>query len=527
MKFNGQTKAIFLLILSTFFIASAYAVPDGLVLWMSMDDVNQTAPGAIFYDISGYGNNGTAYGSAVQTDGYFRNGTSFNGSIIDDDGNVIGGDYIEVIPTRIVQSQFTVSVWVKTAVVDDGMEHTIIGTRGPLGDSSFDFKFSQCCADAECLSMSSCVHGDIGDGTDWLTYTSDALFNYTTDTWYHIVYVINQTGYTIYADGDEIATGNYTDFDGNPLLGNPLLFDTTGDHHLFMGQVGYNDEFFNGTIDEVMIFNRSLSADEIKSLYTPPTVNLDLPQDSYTNNISQYVDITFNASVSDGFGLQNCMLWIDYEGAWQANQTMDIAGTSNTTSFTLYGLTNKTFIWNIQCYNLIGSSAFSSVNRTITLNWTPFCGDGICNNDETCSSCSSDCGQCAQTGGGRHGGSSGSSTGITYIRRANTSSEIISTPAETTVTEPVAVEKTSLMTTATVAQPTLMRNVMGSSILQIESVKGAGLLLAGLLSSFFIIILAGALLKNRELFYVPTMIIEMLKMPKIKWPKLKFRFLRI
>lgn len=42
-----------------------------------------------------------------------------------------------------------------------------------------------------------------------------------------------------------------------------------------------------------------------------------------------------------------------------------------------------------------------------------YCGDGICNNQETCSSCANDCGQCSsgETGGNTGGGGGGSSGG--------------------------------------------------------------------------------------------------------------------
>ncbi len=37
----------------------------------------------------------------------------------------------------------------------------------------------------------------------------------------------------------------------------------------------------------------------------------------------------------------------------------------------------------------------------------PYCGDGTCNNDESCSSCSADCGACSSGGGGSGGGGGG------------------------------------------------------------------------------------------------------------------------
>jgi prepilin-type N-terminal cleavage/methylation domain-containing protein len=191
-------------------------------------------------DSSGNGNDGTAHGGVTYgTAGKFNNALNFDGN----DG------YVEVDPRQNISGRFTVSAWVK---LSEDMSGTIIGTRGPDGESSFDFKF---CGDG------SCIHGDIGDGTDWFTTAADAPFNYEVGVWYNIVYVVNQTGYTIYVNGQEAAS--------NPMAysGTPLLVDTTNNHHLYVGQVGYNNEFFNGQIDEVAAWDRELSAVEISDLY--------------------------------------------------------------------------------------------------------------------------------------------------------------------------------------------------------------------------------------------------------------------
>ncbi|HOW37143.1 MAG TPA: hypothetical protein PLK34_02755, partial [Candidatus Pacearchaeota archaeon] len=67
-----------------------------------------------------------------------------------------------------------------------------------------------------------------------------------------------------------------------------------------------------------------------------------------------------------------------------------------------------------------------------------YCGDGTCNNGETCSTCSNDCGTCPSSGenennagGGGGGGGGGSSSGSTSISVSGNnepdSDEIIST----------------------------------------------------------------------------------------------------
>ncbi|MBI2045563.1 hypothetical protein HYT23_05895 [Candidatus Pacearchaeota archaeon] len=78
---------------------------------------------------------------------------------------------------------------------------------------------------------------------------------------------------------------------------------------------------------------------------------------------------------------------------------------------------------------IIGTSIFESFANTklnFAINFSTncpiaqYCGDGVCNNGETCSSCSGDCGQCSSSssssssssgGGGSSSGGGGSSSG--------------------------------------------------------------------------------------------------------------------
>jgi hypothetical protein len=104
---------------------------------------------------------------------------------------------------------------------------------------------------------------------------------------------------------------------------------------------------------------------------TPPNVLLSSPIEDYTNSAVQFVNLTFNATVSDDKGFINCSLWTNYSGTWSLNQTQVVVGVSNVTSFNLTDLTNKTFVWNVQCYDNGLQSKFASLNRTVTLNWNP------------------------------------------------------------------------------------------------------------------------------------------------------------
>jgi hypothetical protein len=80
---------------------------------------------------------------------------------------------------------------------------------------------------------------------------------FTIGQWTHIVGTYDGTYMRIYADGNEI---------GNKDVG-AITIDSS-DENLFIGAKywgGY--EFFNGSIDDVAIYNRALSADEIIAHY--------------------------------------------------------------------------------------------------------------------------------------------------------------------------------------------------------------------------------------------------------------------
>jgi hypothetical protein len=145
---------------------------------------------------------------------------------------------------------YTVSSWVMP--MDPTANITFVASRGVSEDHGLDIKFT----------AGNAIHADIGDGSQWLDTGADTSFNYSIGKWYHITYVVTATTYTIYANG--VAIKGPTTFAVNP--GTALLFDST--HPFVMGnyKCGF-EEPFKGRIDDVRIYNRALSATEIKQLY--------------------------------------------------------------------------------------------------------------------------------------------------------------------------------------------------------------------------------------------------------------------
>ena len=139
---------------------------------------------------------------------------------------------------------FTVASWVNVSDID--------GNRGILGtrynsDTTFDLK-----VDANRL------HGDVGSGSAWLSTAVDYSTTLSTDTWYHIAYVIDNAGQAvrIYLNGTLAET---IAINGTPLFMKP-------DQELHIGNSYGTVEYMYGILDEVAIYSGTLTDAEVASL---------------------------------------------------------------------------------------------------------------------------------------------------------------------------------------------------------------------------------------------------------------------
>jgi pimeloyl-ACP methyl ester carboxylesterase len=167
------------------------------------------------------------------------------------------GDHIAIdYAAEFAISTFTVSAWVK--LTRPPTFSGILGTRFG-SECTFDMKVN----DAK-------VHGDIGDGAKWLEtkvnfYADDKGSNeqggdLALERWYHIVYVIDSPNQEcrLYLDADLKKT---VPFEGKPLLmqkGQQMRIGNSS-----------ADEFMDGVIDEVTIWNSALSTKQVRAVYAP------------------------------------------------------------------------------------------------------------------------------------------------------------------------------------------------------------------------------------------------------------------
>jgi hypothetical protein len=93
-----------------------------------------------------------------------------------------------------------------------------------------------------------------------------------------------------------------------------------------------------------------------------------------------------------------------YKNGVNVNLTGNITVSNNETSLVAVlkgGNTTGGDEWRCLCKAYDGHDAEPEWNnKSIYIARKPYCGDGICNNDETCSSCAQDCGACETTASG-------------------------------------------------------------------------------------------------------------------------------
>ena len=203
---------------------------DGLVGYWKFDEPSIAGT---YADSSGNGNTGTADGNASTTAGKFGNASVFDGS----------GDDIVASDDLLGTGAITICAWAKVDTMSNGIGYGITGN----GVTLFDYHqsggvrylvFSSDFCNEECLTS---------DGNDILL-----------NTWQHVCAVRDENSRaTLYIDG--VISGEKDRYSGDPYT---YGFSTA------IGAIR-DDPIspFDGQLDEVRIYNRALSADEVRKLY--------------------------------------------------------------------------------------------------------------------------------------------------------------------------------------------------------------------------------------------------------------------
>jgi len=191
--------------------------------------------GTTTYDSSGNNNHGTIYG-AVWTTGRFGYALQFDG--VD--------DYVDVgTGLNDLDNVLSIEAWIYPTNLSG--RRPIYSTRINNANGSYQLEV-----------------GAGNGGTNRIAVTTPGMWNLetydnavTTNVWQHIVYVKDGTFQAIYKDGASL-----------PLLTNaPETFIDNNDPKLIGKGIPSYTVPFAGRIDEVRIYNRPLTAEEISDLY--------------------------------------------------------------------------------------------------------------------------------------------------------------------------------------------------------------------------------------------------------------------
>lgn len=216
-------------------------IKNGLVLYLSFDskDIN----GLTVRDKSPKGNNGTV------------NGASQVNALIDK-GFLLDGidDYIDVIDDPSLNlDKFSVSIWFKTSTQ---ATQDIINKNGTILETAGNnITYAIWLFHSLTQDQIRCGFEDNAGANYFIKYD----FNYYDNQWHNVVVTYDMVNLKLYVDGNFISllsTSASTD-KGNK----PLRIGANADYPNTSGR------FFNGIVDEAMVWNRALSEIEVKELH--------------------------------------------------------------------------------------------------------------------------------------------------------------------------------------------------------------------------------------------------------------------
>jgi hypothetical protein len=327
------------------------------------------------YDFSGNGNNGTLGNANAGTAPTWNvTGGRFAGAFEFDGIN----DYINVSddPSLRITGPLTVEAWVNFNNL--GVYGSYIGLVSKWDNYVDGFGygiFKEIDSNRLSFHLSS-----TGSNNVWIESDNDP----SVDTWYHVVGTFNGSDMLMYVNG-VLQSNTNNEISSIVSNKNPVTIGSF--------EVNNHDFWFNGTIDEVAIYNRSLSADEILNHYrlglgkyywkvnasdgvlsnesdvwefnvadqTAPSIQLNYPDDKA--NLSSST-VNFNWTATDNIDdVLLCNLTID----GVVNQS-DIASTSGQpTNYSVSGISTGVHNWSVTCRDGV-PNVNTSETRTFGVN---------------------------------------------------------------------------------------------------------------------------------------------------------------
>jgi hypothetical protein len=240
-------------------------------------------------DQSGNNFNGTVIGAALARDRYNDDNSAYTFDGVD--------DYVDMGNPEELNEDFnngiTLSTWFKfnELPIETGKTVNIIskgGIFGYLPASPFALSFSQ---------ADNSLYFDLWDKNEIPEeYTRSGIACSKTDwevgKWYHVIATWDGTTNTnsqkVFIDGELIAHRT-------PIISKLLINSET----LFIGKSG--NKYFNGSLDDIRIYERALSTEEVSMLYEaekPPTIDDPIGHWTFSGDANDQSGNNFNGTIN-------------------------------------------------------------------------------------------------------------------------------------------------------------------------------------------------------------------------------------
>ena len=245
----------------------SYVPTNGLVGWWGFNGNAQ--------DGSGNGNHGTVNGATLTTDRFGNQNSAYSF-----DGN---DDFIQTNFLGTYVNGFAVSVWINSAFNFSNYEHKgIVYSRTNMSRGLGLIMQDTFQSSGLDFTLTFNQNGSLSYGTGLRILPNDGNWHLIVGTF---MQSNNQQIYSLFMDGVQISTNSH--LNSNPfVLQTPFLFGRDDLN-------GFGNRNWNGKLDDIGIWNRALTPQEITHLYNsqlPTQTSLCLPTITTSSSTSIGVD---------------------------------------------------------------------------------------------------------------------------------------------------------------------------------------------------------------------------------------------
>jgi hypothetical protein len=323
-----------ILILLSFCVVSQAAITDGLVLYFPFNE----GTGNIIQDGSGNDNNGMIIKGTKWVDGKYGKGLYFNGS---------GSVEVPHSKTLEIRDEISIMLWILPEL--SGSDWQGLVTKGDDGKESFELL----------LNNYGFFH------TGW-RFAKGRIFpdrgvagTIVKGEWQHLALTYKPGEWLLYVNG--VLIDRRTDNDQLTVNNNPLV----------LGDEKGSNRFFSGTMDEVAIFNRAISQNEVKLMMNTSINKFIKPLKTISiasTKVYSGSQFTTQLDINDAVGITSGDITIQYDP--NVLSIVDIKPTNLTSNMNL--TTNKSVPGQIKIVmagtNGMTSGSGSLADITITAN---------------------------------------------------------------------------------------------------------------------------------------------------------------